>query len=223
FGWLVAEIPTLHVEEAGWEVNRSPDDAPGRYDAPQLTGCVAYLDAGPVLRRLLGEPQQAMGRELLSECIRGIVQAETFFIRERGFESGDAYDAFWDRMYAGSCRYYSHPEQVERPWSEYVGSAPRGLNLYNRSITTSGRLDDDGRFMVAGAFVDTFHELGVRVIMDRAGRVARAAGAFVRAPDRICFTTVEHLAALTGRDFPSLTKKELGIMAGGSTRWLQPS
>ncbi|MGE5370465.1 MAG: DUF2889 domain-containing protein [Solirubrobacterales bacterium] len=213
--WLVTGVRDLRIRKAGWAAYRSPGKAVGVFELPELVGCEAYLFSGPDLKRVFGRPGLEAQRELVSECIRGIVQAETFFFTERGFASALDYDAFWDKMYVNGCTYYSHLDQIEKPWMEFAGNPERQLNLFNRVKTATVR---PGEMMteVSAVFMDSFHELGVRIELDRNGAIAGITGDYVSAPDKICWRNLDHLPRFAGVRLMDLGKKEIAGIAGGA-------
>lgn len=71
---------------------------------PELYGIEAYLETGRQLRQALEGRYDKRASELFAETVRGIIQAETFLYRERGYASPAEYSKYWETMYAGSCQ-----------------------------------------------------------------------------------------------------------------------
>ncbi len=90
--------------------SRSPSGTVINEEFPELIGVEAYLNAGDHLKKLLTVKEQSMARDLLAECINGVVQSETFFFSERGFADAEAVLTHWDEIYVNSCFRFSHPD-----------------------------------------------------------------------------------------------------------------
>jgi len=214
-GWITTDIKGLIINDCQYAIYRSQKEAVGNYLVTELIGTEAYLNSGAELKKALGGPGLELARELISECVRGAVQAETFFFTERGFADAKTYDRFWEDMYQGSCRYYSNLEQIDVTWMDYVGYTDRSYNLFNRSkqVTVS---ETDSGLWVHASFIDSFHELALQIVMDSTGQVREAQGNFLRAPNRICWENSAHLENLVGHHLGTINKREIAAFAGGS-------
>lgn len=216
YTWMRTDVAKLQIQDAGWAVYRSPQETAALQHLPQLVGIEAYLDSGPQLKNALGTGTPELIRELLSECIRGLIQSETFFYAERGFVDPAQYDTFWDKLYVNSCHYYSHLDQIDRPWMEYAGGdIQRQGNLFNRSQGVSIYEETPSGFRIDGVFIDSFHELNVRLMVDNSGVANQATADYRRAPDKICWNNSRHLEKMVGRCLPQLNKKDIAVLAGG--------
>ncbi len=214
-GRLTVNIKTFVIKEAVWEVYRSPGNKfNGCKAVPALKGATAYFNIGKDLRRAVGDEAGGLAGEMLAECIRGIIQAETFLYRERGFQTSDDYGRYWERHYLNSCRYYSNLDRVTRKWSEYVSNYWRGASFFNRSKNCSVFSKPDG-LKVTGNLSDSFHEMGAVIDVDAEGRVTGCRGGFLRAPDRVCFESGSLLQDLKGIILPHCGKKQIGKVIGG--------
>lgn len=214
-GWIVADLASLAIESAGWAQYRSPGGEGCWLEFPELAGVEAFLHSGPRLREIFADPDLAPARELISECIRGVVQAETFFYQERGYAKAVDYDNYWEGMYLNACRYYSNLDQVEKQWLEYVGYSERPYNLFNRFHTVIINREDNLTGHLVAAFVDSFHELNIELSLNPRGLVTRALASYNRAPDKVCFGNVEHMNKFLNQDFLKLSKRDLASLAGG--------
>lgn len=212
--WIDCDVHTLEVLDGGWEIQRSSDESScgaGRLDA--FRGTVAHFEAGAVIRDLQGIPEPV--RELLRECIRGIVQAETYLTEERGYASPEEQDDEFIRLYGTGCRFYAHPDDKSLPWSVYIGKYRRVEGLFHRykSYTVDRQLD--GLARISGTFCDSFHEIYLEVAVNPADGLIRSAIAqFLRAPGSPCFYCEKHAEALSGKQV-TLSKRELGALLGG--------
>lgn len=214
-GRLVVERSTFIVIDAGWEVTRSPEGSlNGSGVLPGLKGVTAYFNSGGDLRHEAGDIAGGLVRELLAECVRGIIQAETFLYRERGYLTPEAYGEYWETSYLNSCRYYSNLHRISRRWSEYVNSYYTGKKLFNRFKSCS-IVRSAGGFSIAGIFNDSFHEMGICVNLNDQGMVLDCRGNFLRAPDSVCFENAARLERLKGTFLPDFNKKEVISKIGG--------
>ncbi|MDD3652892.1 MAG: DUF2889 domain-containing protein [Desulfotomaculaceae bacterium] len=216
-GQLIADQSSLKIKKAWWDIYRSPDHSwNGGKELPGLVGVEAYLNSGKDLKRAVSEEAGGLPRELLSECVKGIIQAETFIFEKRGFPSPKAYEEHWDKMYLNVCRYYSHLGLGLRGWFEHIGYSERAHNLYNRSKSCTVCRKGDGNLTASGSFIDSFHELFVQINMDGKGIAATASGNYLRAPDPVCYDSRTHIDKLIGKNISLFNKKEIGELAGGS-------
>lgn len=216
-GWLIIEKSTFIIKEAGWEVTRSPGGSlNGSGILHGLKGKAAYFNSGADLRREAAGVAGGLVREMLAECVKGIIQAETFIYRDRGYPTPEAYGEYWEKFYLGSCRYYSNLHRVSRKWSDYVGGYYTGKKLFARAKNCSV-LKLPGRYAAAGVFSDTFHEMAVTISLNDAGMVRECRGDFLRAPDPVCFENSPSLEMLKGAYISSLAKKQVAELIGGPT------
>lgn len=206
---LFVDRKTFSIQEAGLE--RLGCDG---VLVPELLGMVAYLGAGKELRQALAGIKDPLAAELFAETIRGIVQAETFLYRERGFSSAGEYGRHWNEKYLNSCRYYSNLGRVTRRWEEYDGHERRGGYLFLRSKTYLLYQEAAGSYLVKGALNDSFHEMSI--VMQFAKQIVACSGNMLRVPDEVCCGAMEFLPCLHGMDsFPGLPKSVLAEMLGG--------
>ncbi|TEB17964.1 hypothetical protein Psfp_00087 [Pelotomaculum sp. FP] len=214
-GRLKADQSSFEIKDARWEVFRSPAGIfNGSQEAPGLKGTTAYFNAGRDLRREVGEHAGGLARELLAECVKGIIQSETFLFRERGFPTLKSYCEHWRKFQVDTCRYQSNLHRVTRWWNEYVDGLQHGLNLFNRSKNCAVYLLADGLIVHSG-FSDSYHELGLLSRLDLAGRVEECSGSFLRAPDQVCFECALLPGRLKGLVLTECAKKQLSEIVGG--------
>ncbi len=218
-GWeavatLTATVDTFRITAARWDICRSPGGAGnGGRDVPALLGTEAYLGAGPALRAAL-QGDGDVAYSLMAECVKGIIQSETYLFRERGYADAAALQAFWKKNAAGSCHLYSNLARVTRSWNEYVAGRARTDHLFSRFKTASVAAGSGGVTTILGTFCDSFHEF-VLSLAAADGVVTSCAGTFLRFPDPVCAETVANLAALAGRPVAGLSKAFVGDCIGG--------
>ena len=215
-GQLLLDYHSYRIEEARWEIGRSPGGQHnGSGEALELIGVEAYLDIGSSLRAKVGSERGGLPLELLSECVKAVVQAETFMLLDRGYPTPEAYEEHWDKMYLNSCRYYSNLHRVDGGYWLENAAYRRSLCLFNRAVDCRVIRVGDDCYSVAGGFCDSAHELSVLIDLDREGTVIHGAGNFLRAPDDVCQESVAHIAKLMGRNLTEMNKKDIGGLLGG--------
>ena len=217
-GWeavatLTAAADTFRILAVRWDICRSPGGTQnGGRDVPALRGVEAYLGAGPALRDAL-KTDGGVAYSLVAECIKGVIQSETYLFIERGYADAAALQAFWKKNAAGSCHLYSNIPRITRSWNEYVAARARTDNLFSR-LKTAIVTDRPGRVDISGTFCDSFHELTLNLTIS-GDIVTDCCGNFLRFPDPVCAETVANLASLAGRPLAALTKDCIGECIGG--------
>ncbi len=204
---------SFEVLSASFEIYRHPEEAFGRSIAlPQLAGLEAYLGCGPQLRRAVEFLKHEFVGELFAEGVRGIVQAETFLWRERGFSSPSEYGQHFAKLFDGSCRYYSFLERVTRNWDEYAGSYRQGL-LFSRAKEQI-LYSTENKLYLLGSLNDSFHGALLELELAEGGMVTRAQGFLPRIPDEVCREAAAFAKALEGRQIAGMEKREIASLMG---------
>ncbi len=205
---LLVDIRSFKIEKARWETYRGPD-GPLFRDIDGLTGVEAYLGSGNALRHAVLENCGEKALDLISETVRGIIQAETFLYRERGYPDAKSYDHHWERMYLNTCRYYSSLDRVSRRWEEHVAVQKRFNNLFNRFKSISVA-DGEGSYHADAGLSDSFHQVGVNAILDKkTGAVTDVYCRLLRAPDPVCFEAGGFAQNLLGLPLAAMSKREI--------------
>ena len=211
---ITAAVDTFAVQVADWEIYRSPGARlNSRGEAAALLGTEAYLQAASALKTVAGTAGE-LPKQLLADCVKGIIQAETYLYRERGFPTAETYEAYWKTQYLNSCRAYSNLDRVTHSWSTHIATRAWGDCLFNRfkpAVVTSCA---DGSLQISGSFTDSFHELYAALDVV-AGVITASSGGFLRAPDPVCRENTAHFAGFTGRAIADLSPRETGRQAGG--------
>jgi hypothetical protein len=204
------------ISQAAWEIHRSPGGClNGGKTVPGLAGQEAYFKIGPGLRAV-GQEDGELPRELLADCVKGIIQAETYLFGERGFASTGDYDAFWQANYRDACRRFSSPEGSAQSWFDFIAERQSGGNcLFNRCKTATVHAGSDGTLSASGSFLDSFHELSI-AMNSAAGVITACNAELVRVPHAVCRETAARLAALPGKGLGDITAKVAAECAGGS-------
>ncbi|NLB17923.1 MAG: DUF2889 domain-containing protein [Syntrophomonadaceae bacterium] len=215
---LLVDVSSFRIRDARWDVYRSPDKTLNCSSrVAGLRGQEAFMNIGPALRQQLGEQGGGLARELFAECTRGLMQAETFVYRERGYNSAKEYDDYWNETLKDSCRYFTNLDRVAQPWMDYIGEDVRDYSLYNRIKSTNVFRCDNCDLVINGNFIDSFHELTVNIVAESDGTIKESTANYLRAPDKVCFENSVHLGKLVGKKLTGLTKKDIAQDLGFSS------
>jgi len=214
-GQLRVDSSSFEIKDAAWEIFRSPGGKfNARQNVPGLKGAVAYFGVGPTMRRVLDGVAGGLVRELLNECVKSVIQSETFLFRERGFASLKEYGEYWRKVHANDCRYQSNMFRAARKWEDYVAGFEHNLNLFNR-FKSCMIYKDRNNLVASCGFSDSYHELGISCTLDLNGYVKECSGNFLRAPDQVCFECAQLPAGMQGKVITDCTKKQLVEIMGG--------
>ncbi|EHQ91266.1 DUF2889 domain-containing protein [Desulfosporosinus youngiae] len=213
--YLLVDVHSFIINEAWWEEQRSSNPIPAQTrQVTPLQGTEAYFSSGPALKEAGAFLKDPLAAALFSETVKGIIQAETFLLSERGYNSEDDYTKKWSDFYAGSCRYYSNLDQVAKDWYEYIGGSKRTGNLFVRFKTQSLFELGENQYLLTGNLSDSFHEVNVSLRIDDEFIVKEADGVLLRSPDIICRETASLLVNLEGIKLKGMVKKELASILG---------
>jgi hypothetical protein len=212
---ITVDVEKFAIKSARWDVFRLPEGytALGS-DIPELIGLEAFFQAGAGIRQAIGDEMNGLIQALVNECVKGLIQAETYVYGERGYSSASEYDRHWETFDPEYCRYYKNIDRIAMHWSEYLGGCRRERNLFHRNRQCTVYRQAEG-MVLNGSFIDSFHEFGLMMRLNLQGEIADCRGDFLRAPDRICFENSEHLQRLKGKNLSGVTKRLLGQDLGG--------
>lgn len=205
---------TFQIEKARWSVFRGPG-GPCSEDIIGLRGVESYLGSGESLRRAVLNDYGERALSLIAETVRGIIQAETFIYRERGYKNAGSYDSHWEKMYLNTCRYYSNLDRITRRWEDHVSVQRRDNNLFNRfkEVLVSEGADT---YQIDAGLSDSFHEAGISLTLDKGGTVRSAEFGLLRGPDPVCREAGGFGQNLLGIRLHANSKKEIaGALGGG--------
>jgi hypothetical protein len=213
---LLVDVHHFKICKAEWEISKSHDDSSlGKGNARELAGAEAYYDIGRVLGQFIDPDGDKRIKALFLECVKSLIQAETYVFTERGYPSEAAYEAYWHKREKNGCRYYSHPNDLSSGWFDYVGSYKRQSNLFNKC--KNYKLIENGLDLVLqGTFSDSYHEMNAELCFDKTtGIINRCEVLFFRAPDGICFENSIHGAKFVGRNCYTMTRRQIVEIVGG--------
>ena len=215
---LLVDAKHFRVLGASWEVYRAPGlTLPLRREIEELYGLVAYFGCGEEFRRALSFLNDPFAAALFSESVRGIIQAETFLYKERGFPSSAVFEKDWVENYIGGCRYYSNLDRVTREWFEYIGYDKRTDNLFNRTKTqVLFRSEGQNTYRISSHLHDSFHGMALETVLDQDFTVRDISGMLLRAPDAVCKESASYLPELIGCNLNSLKRKDIYAKLGGA-------
>lgn len=213
---LIVDVHSFEIREANWVLYRTATGYTKEYhDVPELIGLKAYLNSGQQMREATKElPRFPL--KLFFESVKGIIQAETYLVYERGCSSLDDYNQYFASISGDSCSYYTNLDRVANSWQGYVEGATayreHGLFYRNTNHHLARQKDD---ILAVSTFSDSFHELSVRATFSKLGILSEIQGDFLRAPDNICLETINRLSQMPGKNIAVMSKKELAQYIGG--------
>jgi len=187
------ELPRLNVTASYLETERSKNGITFSDHLTSLNGLVADLKVFPRIKDInlhLPVNQQGYYRRMILEALEAVIQAESFFIEDRGFSSSSQYDAFWRKEFKGNCRYYSNLDRTCQAFSQHISDQSRKHWLFSRQKDSYMEQDKNGLLIVTSSMRDSSHEMHTRCLVESSSRkVIEAAGKINRAPDRVCWET----------------------------------
>ena len=213
-GTAIADAGSFCIQDGLWHVYRSPGSAYNSSgQAAVLIGTEASLASGPNLRAVEAA-HGSLPRQLLAECIKGIIQSETYLYTHRGFATMKEYEHHWDTQNVGICWLYSNMGRKTVAWSQHTKDRQPGDCLFNRSknVIVCGK---QGEYEVEGVFIDSFHELRISLIAKN-GIITKASGCFQSSPDPVCRETADLVSRLENADLAALSRQQTGQLVGGS-------
>lgn len=181
---------------------------------PPIQGIKAYFGAGrPVKEAMNTHPQFT---EPVLENIMAVIQAEAYLYQEKGFETPQAYDDFWDEIAKGSCKYYSNREQVQEMFMDTIQPKQRSSKLFGRYRNVAVFSKGNDKLQVNINFSDSFHEMAIIfTCQGKEFNVSEVQGWMLRCPDRVCRQAVLDLQGIIGLDLAAAREKDITKRTGG--------
>lgn len=212
---MVVEPETFMVQQAWWEIYRGPGETTPRHtQVDGLMGMKAYFGCGETLKAALAPLHAPEAKELFAEGVRGVIQAETFLVEQRGYVSPQQYEEYWDGIYQDACRYYSNMERVTTKWYEHVGYYERTGCLFNR-MKSQFMYRGEKAYLLAAHLHDSFHSVAVELELEKnEGLIIDSRGDILRAPDLVCKEASVFMEKLKGTFLPEMKKKEIAFLLG---------
>lgn len=195
---LLVDSNSFRIREALWEEQRSSHPIRTRsLQVIPLLGAEAYFSSSGVLKETAAFLEDPLAVSLFAETIKGIIQSETFLLKERGYASEEDYEHQWINFYSGSCRYYSNLDRITKTWFDHIGESNRNGNLFIRFKTQSLSELGENRYLLLGNLSDSFHEVNVQLTLN-GFTVEEADGVLLRSPDLVCRESSAMLSNLCG-------------------------
>jgi hypothetical protein len=213
---LAVGIHDYLIHEAEWEISKAKDaELLGRGFLADAIGVMSITGLGSVLVSLTPANGGAPIKPLFFECVKGLMQAETYLFKERGYPDEAAYEAYWMDKESNGCRFYTHPTQDTSGWFEHIGPYHRTQNLFNRcknyQLSSHG-----GELTLNGTFQDSYHEMAGEIRFDKGtGTILECSLTMFRAPGDSCRETTVHGQTFVGKNIYALTRKQVISMVGG--------
>ncbi len=216
-GYIRADTESYAIQDAWCETVRSREAGKtGIVSLDFMKGMNAHIDGKRKAAGTLKSSYAPEVRYLMGQCFNGLIQAESYLYRERGFKSREQYNKYWDILEENGCRMYSHPSEDDLRWMDYIPQYERKHMLFSRFKNFEIEQEGDcckGR----GRFIDSFHELYVQVRCDRSSGVIKKCDiSYVRAPGAACFSNDSHGKKLEGMKLSELTGRHIVDMFGRS-------
>jgi len=210
---LLADARSFHVQDAAWQIHRSPQSRfNGKGEAPELVGVEAFFNAGPALKAV-GEAHGDLPRQLMTECVKGIILSETYLYKERGYSTLKECDDTFVQTSLNTCYLHSNLDRQTVPWLDYIANRDWGDLLFDRTHTVTIHYGD-GAARAEGLFIDSFHEIHIS-LETVSGIITKVESVLVRVPDPICRETQGLLSGFENKAVDTLTKQEVGRVCGG--------
>ena len=204
------------VRQAWLEVYRAPKlDSPETVEISGLKGMEAYFNSGEALRKVVFPGNVPEAKDLFAEGVRGVIQAETFLVEQRGYNGPLEYQDYWFDLYQGACRFYSNTDRVKNRWYDHIGYYYRSGSLFNRMKSQILYSNEKG-FLLTGHLHDSFHSVAVELELEKEkGLITSARGDILRAPDPVCMESTVYMDKINGTYLQEMDKKKIALLLGG--------
>ena len=182
---------------------------------PALQGIQAYFGSGKQVKEVLGADHRLV--ELVLENIMAVIQAEAYFYEDRGFETAESYDDFWDQNYQESCIYYSNLASIKKRFMQYIQPKHRTTQLFSRYRNVAVYILGTENQQINCNFSDSFHEMALNLTCHgNEHQVLNVEGWMLRCPDQVCRQSLPNLQGLVGLSLTGAKEKQILTLSGGS-------
>lgn len=199
------------IEEAKGSVNGK------EYEVDELKGLYGYISGKKAIKKKTMNKFPELS-PLFLQCVSGLIQAETYVYDERGYNSKDEYNRYWDNLEEDGCRYYSNKRAdlraSEPAWMEYVPDNFKATELFKREKRYSAVVED-GTLITVGFLNDTYHEMAISMELNIQGNVLDFQIVFFRGPGQACFSNSENSNMLKGWNIKDISKRDIIKILGG--------
>lgn len=216
-GYICADIRSYEIRDAWCETVKSCGNVKtGFVGLEFMKGMNAHIEGKRKALRHLKSSYDPKVRYLMEQCFNGLIQAESYVYRERGFKDKECYNKYWDILEENGCRMYRYPSETDLRWMDYIPQYERKHFLFSRFKNFELERNGDlcrGR----GHFSDSYHELCAEIVHDRKSELIKECDImYVRAPGAACFGNDAHGKKLEGMKLSELTGADIVDMFGRS-------
>lgn len=219
---IFADARQMKMEKVMYAIHRTPgNEGLTEGEIPELVGAPCTFDGSKAIKPLRDYDGNGFIKELLLENLRGINQAEMYMLEEMGIPDPISYEEYWRDKKENYCRPYTGrmPDIYEWPMHSDYLKHYRNRNLYNKYKQYTILSDGGDEAVVSGTYQDSFHEMYAQLTYSQSGRrITDFDMTLRRWPFAACFE-MDHMCAglFIGRDIDELSKRETGLLIGGST------
>lgn len=201
---------------------------------PNIIGTLGYIQGKKTLKRALKESPFEKYTDLFIQCISALIQAETYVYRERGYQTEEEYNRYWDLLEDNGCRMYSHSRKALRkgdlPWMSYVPDNFNKNPIFAREknyevISYQDESEDKtedflsknlfGLISLKGHLKDDYHEMILEIITDLNCIVKNSKINFIKAPGKSCYSNKENQNNLKSLNLKEIEKHQIIDAFGG--------
>ena len=218
---LFADACTMTIDRAAYCIHRTPGNQNlTEEEIPELSGAPCTFDGSRFIRSLPDYDGNGFIRELLTENLRSINQAEMYMLEEIGISDPMSYEEYWRDQKENYCRPYTGrmPDIYDWPMHSDYLKYYRNRNLYNKYKQYTIIGDGSDEAVITGTYQDSFHEMCAQISYSmNTGKITDVDMTLRRWPFAACFE-MDHMwsGLFVGRQIDELTKKETGKLIGGS-------
>lgn len=214
-------ILDFKITGAGFGVLRTPDNRREEGELPELIGGSAGFDGAKEVKALRDFKDGGKIKELFMECLRAVNQSETWVAKEKGYETREDYEEFWQADKNDFCRPYQKKQNFPplNEWPAHIGAYDyiRTTHLYNKYKSYTIFQEEGDTAFAIGTFQDSFHEMTALIKFGISDKLIKSFDiSTYRAPHKPCFD-MSHTAAesFKGKPINGFSKKEVGAIIGG--------
>ncbi|MCL1911883.1 MAG: DUF2889 domain-containing protein [Leptospirales bacterium] len=211
----------FEITRAYYSIHRCPDMSKRtEADIPEFTGGSGLYERIKAVKDLRDFDGDGKIKELLLECLKGLILAESYLLEELGYKSREEYETAWQVGKEGYCRPFENQMPPIEEWPNYIGAYEyyRKKNLYAKCKSYVILQKSEDEAVINGVYNDSFHQMRSELSYNLTSRNINAFDMVViRAPHPPCYE-LSHTAAQSfiGKPIDSFSKREVGKIIGGS-------
>ncbi len=218
---IYADLYEMKIDKTEYSIHRTPSNKEIiESEIPELVGVPCTFDAAKIIKTLPNYDGNGIIKELLLENIRGISQAECYYLEEMNFADPIEYEIYWQRDKTDYCIPYTGRMPELREWPDHINAFNhmRQKNLYNKYKQYTVYSTGGDEATIHGAYHDSFHEMHAYLTYSVTSReISDFDVTMCRWPFDACFA-LDHWnpGLFIGRNIDELSKREVGKLIGGS-------